>query len=430
LSSVDAQGRRNVFSNHGAVVDVAAPGQIWWPSTDDKVLAYEESASYAAAMVSGVAALVQSAAMPLTPRHLEAMLKTTSRPFPTTPDQPIGAGIAHAPTALDYATQQARPKLRGEYLIVPSGRNGCLIVSNNGLAERPSYYRWGGTGGPETCGLGDAKTLYDNKQAVWRLQSVTSSDGVSAYIIRSRVNNKCLIRSNGGSADTASLHLFVQTADTTWCGLNDANALIANGQAAWFLHEPVDGSRDGASFTQAGIKQLRTTFAYLGFDATTAPNENRLLADDTWSFELRPMPLTDAAGVPIAGIPLRIQNEPEQLCLDVEGGIGAGHRLIAHGCHDGQNQRFVYENARLYVGDAKAFCIEVKDGNPALEAHVVAAACTGATHQRWSVDGWGRFRSAMNNDMCMSLWQKPWRMVTYQCQSTKKPSQAFLFTAP
>ncbi|MCC8363636.1 S8 family serine peptidase [Lysobacter sp. A6] len=432
IAGVDSQGRRNVFSNHGVAVDLAAPGQVWWPSVDDRVLAYEEGSAHAAAMASGIAALVQSAAtIPLTPRHLEAMLKTTSRPFPATPDRPIGAGIAHAPTALDYVTQLSRPKLRGDYLIVPSGMNGCLIVGNNGLAERPSYHRWGGTGGPETCGLGNTKTLYDNKQAVWKLQSVTSSDGLSAYIIRSRVNDKCLIRSNGGNATTASLHMFAQSADTTWCGLANADALIANGQAAWFLHEPVDASRDGATFTQAGLKQLRATVAYLGFDSATAPGENRLLADDGWSFELRAMPLVDEAGVPIAGLPVRIQSDRNQLCLDVEGGVGAGHRLITHGCHDGQNQRFVLGNERLHVGDAKAFCVEIKDGNPALEAHIVAATCTGAVHQRWGVDGWGRFYSRMNTTLCMTLLPNPWRMVSYQCQDAgRHPLQSFYFTAP
>ena len=85
----------------------------------------------------------------------------------------------------------------------------------------------------------------------------------------------------------------------------------------------------------------------------------------------------------------------------------------------------------LYVGDAKAFCIEIKDGNPALEAHIVAATCSGAVHQRWGVDGWGRFYSKMDTTMCMSLLRNPWRMISYQCNwKEKRPWQSFYFTAP
>ena len=68
---------------------------------------------------------------------------------------------------------------------------------------------------------------------------MTDSQGVTAHIIRSRVNGQCLIRSNNGTDAMASLYMWGDIADKTWCGLPNADVLIDNGQAAWYFDAPV-----------------------------------------------------------------------------------------------------------------------------------------------------------------------------------------------
>jgi serine protease len=54
--------------------------------------------------VAGVVAMVQSVvATPLTPAQMEALLKSSVRPFPATPDRVIGTGLLDAKLALDAA---------------------------------------------------------------------------------------------------------------------------------------------------------------------------------------------------------------------------------------------------------------------------------------------------------------------------------------
>ena len=52
--------------------------------------------SMAAPHVAGVVALIQSVSSPAkTPAQVEALLKSSARAFPSTPSQPIGAGIVN-----------------------------------------------------------------------------------------------------------------------------------------------------------------------------------------------------------------------------------------------------------------------------------------------------------------------------------------------
>src|SRR5690606_9305818 len=60
--------------------------------------------SMAAPHVAGVVALIQSVSNPVkTPAQVEALIKSTARAFPSTPSQPIGAGILDAKAAVDAA---------------------------------------------------------------------------------------------------------------------------------------------------------------------------------------------------------------------------------------------------------------------------------------------------------------------------------------
>lgn len=104
-------GTRADYSNYGPTVDLTAPGSGIF-STNNSGTTVPVSESYAnksgtsmsAPHVAGVAALVQSiSTVPKTPAQMEALLKCTATPFPSTPSQPIGTGIVNAQSAVNVA---------------------------------------------------------------------------------------------------------------------------------------------------------------------------------------------------------------------------------------------------------------------------------------------------------------------------------------
>ncbi|HEY5803222.1 MAG TPA: S8 family peptidase [Lysobacter sp.] len=132
VGSSGISGRRASYSNYGARIDIAAPGggindgatqnegYIWstvnMGTTVPTVAGYGGmvGTSMAAPHVAGVAAIVQSAlATPKTPADLAALLKQTARPFPTTPDRPLGAGIVDAGAAVIVARTGGQPLANG-----------------------------------------------------------------------------------------------------------------------------------------------------------------------------------------------------------------------------------------------------------------------------------------------------------------------------
>lgn len=112
VGSTTQTGARSDFSNYGSLVDIAAPGSgiistlntgTTTPLAEKYVL--YSGTSMAAPHVAGVAALVQSiSTVPKTPAQLEALLKCTATPFPSTPSQSIGTGIVNAQSAVNVAT--------------------------------------------------------------------------------------------------------------------------------------------------------------------------------------------------------------------------------------------------------------------------------------------------------------------------------------
>jgi len=361
VGGVDVMGQRNDFSNWGGRVDIAAPGQIYWPTFDDETLLFAEGTSFAAPMVTAIVALMQSASpTPLEPALIETLLKASTRPFGATPDKPLGSGIANAPAALTMAQSIHAPKFRGAYTLVARARasgvqhNGCLVVGALGHASSPSFYRWEGNGAPETCGVGDDDALVAHGQAVWDIHPITDRNGVTAHAIRSRVNGKCLIRSNNGNNAAPSLYVWGNNTDMTWCGLPDADTFIANGQAAWYFDTPA--SQPGPEIvTTAGLKQIRPRFAFLGFKPTATPDETRFSLEREWEFRFHPVPaLPENVFI---DAPFFAINQGNGECLDMRGGTSTGTPSITWPCHAGSNQRFTYLNQQILV-DGR--CLDVE----------------------------------------------------------------------
>lgn len=122
VGAVDGGGYRPTWSNHGALVDIAAPGARILstinhgttapgaPADNVDTYVYKDGTSMAAPFVSGVVALIQSvAATPKTPAEIEALLKSTAHAFPQAPDKPLGAGILDAAAAVATVAAPAQP---------------------------------------------------------------------------------------------------------------------------------------------------------------------------------------------------------------------------------------------------------------------------------------------------------------------------------
>ncbi len=165
-------GARSSFSNYGALIDVAAPGSSIM-STLNSGSTTPGSASYAsysgtsmaAPHVAGVVALMQSVANPaLSPAQVESLLKSTARAFPSTPSQPIGAGIVNAKAAVDAAGGGGGPGPgEGELengvpvsgvsggsgstqywtIVVPAGASNLSIGISGGSGDADLYVRRG-----------------------------------------------------------------------------------------------------------------------------------------------------------------------------------------------------------------------------------------------------------------------------------------------
>jgi serine protease len=112
VASNTSTGARSSFSNYGTGITISAPGSgiVSTLNSGQTTPGSESYASYdgtsmAAPHVAGVVALVQSVSNPAkTPAQIKALLTSTARPFPSTPSQPIGAGIVDAKAAVDAAS--------------------------------------------------------------------------------------------------------------------------------------------------------------------------------------------------------------------------------------------------------------------------------------------------------------------------------------
>lgn len=117
VGSNTSTGARSSFSNYGAGITISAPGSgiVSTLNSGQTTPGSESYASYdgtsmAAPHVAGVVALVQSVSNPAkTPAQIKSLLTSTARPFPSTPSQPIGAGIVDAAAAVAAASGGGTP---------------------------------------------------------------------------------------------------------------------------------------------------------------------------------------------------------------------------------------------------------------------------------------------------------------------------------
>ena len=165
VASTTITGQRSSFSNYGTGIDLAAPGSDIYSTlnTGTTVPGTESYASYngtsmAAPHVAGVAALVQAyATTPKTPADLEALLKSTARPFPVTPTQTIGAGILNAKAAVDAANPPPTTNLitNAGFESGSTGWTQTAGVITNSTSRTPrtgTYYAWLNGYGKTTTG--------------------------------------------------------------------------------------------------------------------------------------------------------------------------------------------------------------------------------------------------------------------------------------
>ncbi|RXR04402.1 S8 family peptidase [Pseudoxanthomonas composti] len=220
VGSTTNTGARSSFSNYGSGVDIAAPGSSIL-STLNSGTTTPGNASYASYSgtsmatphVAGVVALMQSvASSPLTPAQVESTLKSTARAFPSTPSQPIGAGIVNAKAAVDAVTGggstnpnppsgntltsgtpvtglSATTGNSLQYTItVPAGRSTLTVAISGGTGDADLYVRRGAAPTDSTYNCrpyrsGNSETCTFNSPAAdtWyvRVKAYSSFSGVT-----------------------------------------------------------------------------------------------------------------------------------------------------------------------------------------------------------------------------------------------------------
>ena len=142
VAAVQRNGGRAVYSNVGAMVEIAAPGGqmavygdtngilstadtgLTAPEADDYL--FYQGTSMAAPHVSGVAALLVSANPQASITRLESVLRASARPFPAT-CMGCGAGIVNAALAAGMMTGQVDITAQADIKLVLKGANGKFV---------------------------------------------------------------------------------------------------------------------------------------------------------------------------------------------------------------------------------------------------------------------------------------------------------------
>lgn len=230
VASNGITGKRAFYSNYGSGVTISAPGGGIYPNdgnsgtpTNDGFVWSAINAgtttpgnatyggmagtSQASPHVAGTVALILSAtreaglATP-TPGTIRSLLTTTARPFPATPDQPVGAGIVNAYAAINKALgndngggdEPVIALTRGSVLggqtggtgatllysiDVPAGARSLNIRSFGGTGDATLYAKAGAAPGKLGEGADFTSDKPGNSEAV-----VVANPQVTTYYIR------------------------------------------------------------------------------------------------------------------------------------------------------------------------------------------------------------------------------------------------------
>ncbi|MDR7099621.1 serine protease [Lysobacter niabensis] len=207
VGSITSTGARSSFSNYGAGVDIAAPGSTIMSTMNAgtttpgaETYVNYSGTSMATPHVAGVIALIQAVATtPKTPAEVEALIKANVTAFPSTPSQPIGAGILNAKAVVDATNggggggagtlikgvaATGLSAAAGAYvkytMVVPAGATNLTFTTSGGTGDADMYVKFGSeptdtvydcrpfkTGNAETCTFAapSAGTYYVNLKA-------------------------------------------------------------------------------------------------------------------------------------------------------------------------------------------------------------------------------------------------------------------------
>jgi serine protease len=213
VGSIGIAGKRAFYSNYGTTVAIAAPGGgiyandassgtqvqagfVWstvnggTTTVDESNYTYEGFAgtSQATPHVSGTVALVISAlnaaGLPaLTPAQMTALLTSTARPFPSTPDHAIGAGIVDAYAAVNSAVGGTDGG-GGDGDNATALSNGAALTGVSGAAGSQALYKIDVPAGARSLilrtfgGTGDV-TLYVKNGSV---PTTSGYDSMAAHV--------------------------------------------------------------------------------------------------------------------------------------------------------------------------------------------------------------------------------------------------------
>jgi len=105
VAAIDPQDRLTDFSNFGEWVDIAAPGEDVFSAVTGGGYGYWDGTAVAAAYAAGVAALLWSEKMDLSPQEVKDLIKGSSRIIPGLEDK-ISGGILDAQKAMEKLKEE------------------------------------------------------------------------------------------------------------------------------------------------------------------------------------------------------------------------------------------------------------------------------------------------------------------------------------
>ena len=153
VTALTEAGHWDARTNHGAAVDIAAPGisilsttneGMMHPSAERNALASKSGTSMAAAHVSGIVALMQERNLgTYSPFQVEGILKESARRHIYRPAEPIGSGMADARAALWGGSPQAVDvKLVGSPIVGRPVRVEYRYYDPDGDSEGRTSFQW------------------------------------------------------------------------------------------------------------------------------------------------------------------------------------------------------------------------------------------------------------------------------------------------